>query len=292
MEDVVLKVRYPQINFEETFPDWSPHLEFAHLNNSTSITPCTLEPFMIKVFNKAKERLDPVKDAELVREVDWFNAQEAQHYRAHARFNKCFQTARYPEMVGIEKEMMDDLNDYFENNSLEFCLGYAEGFESTGSIWYRVWFEELDEFRKASKPEALALFDWHYAEEYEHREVAFKLYMAVAARGSLWRKIYYGWWYRIRMAAFTMKHIHYYTGRARKHLLEIDRAEMTPEESEASVARERAMMQHIGSFMKKGALSIMSPFYNPANKPPPRGYEAVLSQFEPGSQFGHKSKAV
>jgi predicted metal-dependent hydrolase len=192
-----MKVRHPKIDFEGVFPHWAPHLEFAHFNNASSITPCTLEPFMIKTFNEAKKRLDPVKDAELIREVDWFNAQEAQHYRMHARFNKCFQTDRYPKMLGIEQAMKRDLDDLLENRSLEFCLAYSEGFESMGAVWYKMWFEDFGAYREGAKPEAIGLFDWHYAEEFEHREVAFKLYMAVAARGSLWRRIYSGYFYRI-----------------------------------------------------------------------------------------------
>ncbi|WP_174274601.1 metal-dependent hydrolase [Sphingomonas bacterium] len=287
-----MKVRYPKIDFESVFPHWAPHLEFAHFNNASSITPCTLEPFMITVFNEAKKRLDPTKDAQLIREVDWFNAQEAQHYRAHARFNKCFETDRYPEMLGIEKAMKRDLDDFLANRSLEFCLAYSEGFESMGAVWYRMWFEDFGPYREGAKPEAIALFDWHYAEEFEHREVAFKLYMAVAARGGLWRRIFYGYFYRIWGARFAARHIASHTGRAREHLLAVDRAEMTPEEREASILRERTFGMFMGERMKKGMKGILSPFYDPAKKPPPKGLDAVLGQFDPGGAFARAATAA
>jgi predicted metal-dependent hydrolase len=286
-----VKIRYPKIEFEGVFPHWAPHLEFAHFNNASSITPCTLEPFMIKAFNEAKKRLHPVKDANLIAEVDWFNAQEAQHFRMHARFNKCFQTDRYPKMLGIEKAMKEDLDGYLANRSLEFCLAYSEGFESMGAVWYKMWFENFGPYRQGAKPEAIALFDWHYAEEFEHREVAYKLYMAVAARGSLWRRIFYGYFYRIWGANFAARHIAQHTGRAREHLLAVDRAEMTAEQREASIAREVEFGTLLGTQLKRGMRGIFSPFYDPAKKLPPRGLDAVLKQFEPGGQYARIAAA-
>ena len=188
--------------------------------------------------------------------------------------------------------MKADLDDYFENRSLEFCLAYSEGFEAMGAVWYRIWFEEFDSYREGAKPEAIALFDWHYAEEFEHREVAFKLYKAVAARGSLWRRIYYGYFYRIWGSAFAGKHIAKYTGLARDHLLAVDRGRLSAEERAASQAREQEFGTLMGTRIKQGMRGIWSPFYNPARKRPPRGLDRVLAQFEPGGRFGRTVPAA
>src|ERR1035438_310305 len=101
-------VRIPQIDFEKCFPKWAPNLEFAMTMNAFSITPVYLEPYIIKVFSEAKKSLDPVRDAELIQQLDWFNAQEGQHYRQHARFNRVFQTPRYPEVEKLGKKFAQE----------------------------------------------------------------------------------------------------------------------------------------------------------------------------------------
>ncbi|MGN6376537.1 MAG: metal-dependent hydrolase [Sphingomonas sp.] len=272
----MLTVRYPRFDFASCLPHWAPHLEFAQYFNAVSMVPCALEPFAIKVFNHVKDRLDPVKDAALIREVDWFVAQEAQHFRQHVRFNKCFQTDRYPKMAELDRRLREEVDAFLADKSIEFCLGYIEGFEAFGAIWCRMWFEDLDEYKQDATEAPLALFDWHYAEEFEHRESAFKLYEAIAVRGSLWRRIYYGWFYRIWITRFVMQHLTRHTHRARHHLLEMDRAEMSPEDRAASVAREEAMLARIGALLKRRVRVIYSPFYNPARKRCPAGLGAVL----------------
>jgi uncharacterized protein len=277
----MLTVRYPKFDFSACFPRWAPHLEFTQYFNAVSLAPCAVEPFAIKVFQKAREHLHPVKDAQLIREVEWFIAQEAQHYRQHAKFNKCFQTERYPKIAAFDRRFRDEMNEFLETKSLEFLLGYVEGFEAAGAVWYQMWFEELDAYKQGARSEPLELFDWHYAEEYEHREGAFKLYNAIAARGSPWRRIFYGYFYRIWATRFAMQHMAKHIDAARRHLLDMDRIEMTADERDASHQRENDMLWHIGSLIKKGIRAIYSPFYNPSGKPPPRGLSNVLRQYAP-----------
>lgn len=243
--------------------------------------PIGLEPFAIKVFNKVKDRLDPLKDAQLIREVEWFISQESQHFRQHAKFNKCFKTSQYPKIEKIEGEYLAEFDSFLENNTIEFCLGYVEGFEAWGIVWSQLWFEELEEYKRGSLPQPLALFSWHYSEEFEHRDVAFKLYMALTARGSLWRRIYYGYFYRIWMTRFAIQHMAKHSRRARNHLLEVDRSAMTLEERNTSVERENTMLWQIGTLLKKGTRALYSPFYHPARKRWPRGLSEVLKQYVP-----------
>lgn len=275
----MLTVRYPKIDFSSCFPHWTPHVEFAQYFNSVSMLPCGLEPFAINVFKKVKDRLHPEKDAQLIREIDWFIGQEAQHYRQHKKFNKCFNIDRYPRIEKIEQQFVDELNSFLEDESIEFCLGYVEGFEAYGIIWAQLWFEELDDYKQGSMPEPLELFSWHYGEEFEHRDIAFKIYMALAARGSLWRRIYYGYFYRVWITRFAVAHMAKHANRARGHLLEVDRAAMTAAERGVSIERENALLWRIGALLKKGVRALYSPFYHPARKPTPRGLAEVLSRY-------------
>lgn len=275
----MLTVRYPRIDFSSCFPHWTPHREFAQYFNAVSMLPCGLEPFAIKVFNKAKGSLHPVKDAQLIREIDWFIGQEAQHFRQHNSFNKCFKTENYPRIAEIERRFIDELNAFLDTESIEFCLGYVEGFEAFGIIWCQLWFEEMQDYKRGSKPEPLELFDWHYGEEFEHREIAFRLYMALAARGSVWRRLYYGYFYRVWVTRFVMQHLAKHAARARQHLLDVDRAGMSAADRAASIAREDAMLWHIGTLLKKGVRALYSPFYHPARKRTPNGVDEILSRY-------------
>jgi predicted metal-dependent hydrolase len=225
-------------------------------------------------------------DAGLIRDVELFCGQEAQHYRQHIRFNKIFQDGRYPKLSEMEKEFAADMKRFLSEKSLAFCLGYSEGFESTGSVFFRAWFEVLPRFRIGARDEVLRMWDWHNAEEFEHREVAFKVYMASCARGGIWKRIKYGYFYRLYMAAFALKHMFAYTMRVQRHMLEIERAKMTPEQVKASEKHFKEMHRAIRKATTPGMLRLLSPFYNPGKISPPKGLDLVLERFLPGGQYG------
>lgn len=283
-------VRIPDINYEECFPKWAPNLEFAMTWNSFSILPAYLEPYLIKVFNEAKALLDPAKDAALIEQVEWFCAQEGQHYRQHIMFNRVFQTPRYPEVEPIGRQYGKDLENFRKSRSLIFNLAYVEGFESGGGVFYRRWFEDFDEYRKGAREEALLLFDWHMGEEFEHREVAFKLYMRLAATGNVFRRIWYGYFYRIYGVLKTMGHGGQCIDAVRRHLLDVERREMSPPEAKASLAREAAFSKSIFWKVLGDLIVVLSPFYNPANKPAPAGIESMLANFAKGGKHAKGSQ--
>ena len=281
-----MTVRYPEIDFENCFPKWAPNLEFAMQMNAFSITPVHIEPYIVKVYLEAKKLLDPVKDAELIKEVEWFVAQETQHYRQHMRFNSVFTTPRYPLVEPLGKKFAEDLEGFRKHRPLKFNLAYIEGFESGGGVFFRVWFEKLGKYRFGAKPQALLLYDWHFAEEFEHREVAYKLYMRLVANGNIFRRIWYGYFYRIYGVVRMMAHGGKHSDAIRKHMLDVERKEMTPEQAAASVAREKALGRSIFMMTTRGLTAILSPFYDPHKKPPPEGLKEVLADFDQGGKYG------
>jgi predicted metal-dependent hydrolase len=287
-----MHVRIPQIDFEKCFPRWAPNLEFAMQMNAFSITPVYLEPYIIKVFSEAKKYLDPVRDVNLLQQLDWFNAQEGQHYRQHVRFNRVFQTPRYPEVEKLGKQFAADLEDFRTNRSLLFNLAFSEGFEAGGGVFYRVWFEKLGKYRFGAQPEALLLYDWHFAEEFEHREVAYKLYMAIAVRGNIFRRFWYGYIYRVYGTIKMLSLGGLYTDAIRQHLLDVERSQMSAEDAAASVKRERALSKSLFRMTLLGLTAVLSPFYDPAKKPPPEGLDAVLADFDKGGKYGNSGTAT
>lgn len=281
-----LKVRQPDIDFEECFPKWAPNIEFAYFMNAFSIIPVHLEPYIIKVYAEAKKLLDPVRDAELIKEVEWFMAQEGQHYRQHVRFNKIFEIPRYPDVTVHSKQYRQEIEEFRKNKSMLFNLAYIEGFESAGGVFYRIWFEKLGKYRIGARQEALLLYDWHFAEEFEHKEVAYKLYMAIAAKGSIFRRIWYGYFYRIFGVLKMLAHSGKFIDDIREHMLEVERAEMTPEKAELSRKGSRKLKQLFFWMTIKDLLAVISPFYDPAGKKPPEGVEEILASFDAGGMYG------
>ena len=271
---MTITVRYPDFKFENVEPHWARDIEFAHQWNGTSVIPAYVEPYLIKVFESARPL---VKDEALQRDMDLFMSQERQHCVFHLKFNKILRE-RYPKIREYEQRLKAELDEFLKNRPLRFHLAYAEGFESSfGVLNARIWLDELHEFREGANPEALALWDWHMAEEYEHREVCFNVYMALFGRG-FFNWIVNGYFYRLYGAYFAMKHLGRHTARCMYHMLKEDWKTMTPEEVEASKARAEALGKKIKKLMNRRMWALFSPFYNPRTKPEPQGFRKAVAQ--------------
>lgn len=285
-----MHARFPKINYSEVRPDWCPNHAFAHNVNSSSTIPVFVEPWLIKVMTKAKQVLPP-EEVQLHHEIDVFIAQEAQHYRQHAGFNRRIREA-YPEIIPYEQKIEREYDDMLTGKSLKFNLAYSEGFESMGPPNAIMWFESFEEagLLDGADYESVALWKWHMAEEYEHREVCYRLFKALYAR-SLWGKFWNGWLYRCYGFVSALKHLGAYSQNVSRTLIEADRRKMTPEQLERSKADEAAygavMKAHFMPQLKK----VFSPFYNPAKKREPRGMREYLSRFEKGGDMGRAEAA-
>jgi len=277
-----MKARLPRIDYADIRPNWAPIPEFAHQVNASSTIPSFVEPWLIQVMRKAKAIL-PDHYVDLHREVDIFIAQEAQHYRQHNGFNKRIRE-HYPQIIPHEQRIEREYAEMLAG-PLKFCLAYSEGFESMGPIAARMWFEDYAPYLEGADYEAVALWKWHMAEEYEHREVCYRLFKTLYAQ-SLWGRVWNGWLYRSYGFFCAIWHLGGYSKRVYRELIAVDRAAMTPEERAESKAREKAF----GKFMKKhsvpSVLSVFSPFYNPRDRPEPRGLSAYLQRFERGGDMG------
>jgi len=108
-----------------------------------------------------------------------------------------------------------------------------------------VWFENLGKYRIGANEDALRLWIGT-CEEFEHREVAYKLYMAIAVRGNLLRRIWYGYC----STAYRRSGDDSRTG-AKSQAITInsargsERKEMKPAEVTASIAQQKAIGRFI-----------------------------------------------
>jgi Predicted metal-dependent hydrolase len=124
-----IKVRYPEFDFSSTPVVWGPNAEAVIGFDSGSPVVTPIEIFLLKVMRMAKAEMDPATDGELLRDMDLFNKQEAQHFKTHAGSNKVIREW-CPEVAPIEKAFEDDLNGFLESRSLRWLVGYCESFRS------------------------------------------------------------------------------------------------------------------------------------------------------------------
>lgn len=270
-----MQVRHPGIEFGDVRPHWAANREFAQSYNAFSIVPAHIEPYLVKVMMKAKAELDPVRDADLISDVEIFIKQEVQHCKSHVAFNKRIQ-AEYPGMIEIEREYAADYARFLKEESLEFNCAYSEGFEAMGSTAGQFFFSGLlDDLLQDADPAAVDLWKWHLAEEFEHREVAYEVFRRLFGKG-----LFRGYFARVRGFLAAMKHINSYTSRAAAYLLSVDRQGMSPEELQQSKAREAQYRERVKCFSLPRVFLVLMPFYNPRHKKVPLGLMEYLRRFE------------
>ncbi|WP_313807673.1 metal-dependent hydrolase [Sphingobium sp.] len=271
-------VRYPRIDYSKIRAHWAPNIAFAQLQNATSIIPGPVEPWLIKVLQKAMDFL-PADKEKLREDMATFIGQESQHFRQHRMFNKVIAAQGYPALAGFEKQLADDLEGFCQNRSLKFMLAYADGFESLGAVQGGIWFGRMDKLIEGADPNAIALWKWHMAEEFEHREVCFQIYHALYSRG-LWGKIWNGYFYRIYGCLYAMVHLWGYMGRMFSYMIQQDMLSMNAEEQAAFGRDIKALKRFQTRVFFPQLLKNFLPWYNPGRKPTPVGLFEYLREFE------------
>jgi uncharacterized protein len=266
-----MQVRFPKWDFSGLRAHWAPHREFAQMYNAASTVPAYIEPYLLKVMRLAKDKIDPAK-TDLHARLDIFIKQEMQHCKLHLSFNKAIRADGYEGMLALEKEYEADYERFLKTKSLRFNLAYSEGFEAMSSIAVTNFFEEFDPFLEGSDPRAVAIWKWHLAEEYEHREVAHEVYHELYGQNRL-----FAWAYRLYGFFCAIKHIRGHTARVTEYLLSVDRAGMSEAELAASLEREKAVVAATSKRAREHLKAILSFRYDPASRPAPRGVQDLLN---------------
>lgn len=271
-----MKVRSPGMDFSKIRPHWARIPEFAQSYNAFSIVPAHIEPYLMKVMRRAKDVLDP-EHARLHDDIAVFNKQEMEHCKHHVAFNRALYEAGYEGMKAIEKPYQQDYVRFLKDKSLRFNVAYCEGFEALGCASAQAFFEDLDEYLAGADGEALDLWKWHLAEEFEHREVCYQVYKTLYGNGP------FAYLYRVAVFIYAVRHIGSYTGRVQKYLLDVDRASMTEAERQASLEREKVLAKRVAKKSFKRLLAVLSPFYDPGKRKPSPGMQEILDRYDPAA---------
>lgn len=265
-----MKVRYPNMDFSNVRAHWAKVPEFAQSYNAFSTVPAHIEPYLVKVMTKVKKGLDS-KHSQLHDDIEVFNKQEIQHCKQHVAFNKRLCELGYEGMLPIEQTYKDDYERFLKDKSLRFNVAYCEGFEAMGSAAAQVYFEDLGDYLEGADEEAMNLWKWHLAEEFEHRDVCADVYRTLYGNGI------FAYLYRVSIFVYSTIHIGNHTKRVTNFLNSKDRESMTAEEIKASKTREAALSKKVARASLKRLLAVFSPFYNPAKKTMSPGMAEILA---------------
>ena len=253
-------VRRPHFDYQTTPRNWMPSdPAFGYRLNGGSLTLPYLEPYLIRVMRQAKqvlaERGSPHL-AELSRDIDLFNGQEANHFKIHSEYNALLRQ-RYEGLEELEAEIEIDFARMLREESLEWNLGYSAGFETTGMVTSLLFFQASGESLVGADPAVAGLWGWHLAEEYEHRCVALDVFRAM---GGSYRK-------RLQLFRYQANHLNSFGMKAADLMRRQDEATgellVTPEESGAH--------RRLGRKQARFALSrialAMLPWHEPRRHP-------------------------
>jgi uncharacterized protein len=273
-EERVMKVRFPKFDFSRIDAHWAPNREFAQGFNASSLIPAHVEPYLLKVMKIAQARIDPSR-TRLIEEIDIFCKQEMQHMKHHLAYNKVLRAQGYEGLKPLEDRIAAEYDDWLKTRSLRFNLAYCEGFESMSASACEAWFQDYGDLLEGADPVVADMWRWHLAEEFEHRTVCSDVYNALSGLDPVSRYVY-----RIYGYVYALMHLGAFNKAAAAYLLAKDRETMTPQEVEVSIARQK----EVGKRIRKSALpmliKVLSPFYDPAKRPDPRGQREFLESFE------------
>jgi predicted metal-dependent hydrolase len=263
-----MKARRPSLDFTHAPARWIPDAPaYAYQLDAASTMLPYLEPYLIRVQKLAREQLDPARQADLIRAIDLFNQQEANHYRLHARYNEVLRQ-HYPGLEVFEAEIKADFDRFLREKSLAWNLAYCEGFECTGLVSAEFFFGPAEPFLRTADPSARDLWAWHLAEEFEHRSVCHDVLRAL--HPGLVRRLlgYYDF----------LTHLQRYGNRVAAYLASVDRERGTlPADAEA---KNRAFDRVRNRFMLPRLARILLPTYDPAPRAMALSLEAALLHYE------------
>jgi len=262
-----MKARRPNFDYQNIPIQWSKyHGHSVNMNAGSVILPI-LEPYLNRVMAMTKAEMGD-RHPDVREEVDIFILQEGNHYRQHKmQIQQLYQN--YPDLPKYEAALKSDYEDFLKNRSLKFNTAYCEGFESTGLLNSRFFFEAGKRFSEGADPVVKDLWAWHLAEEIEHRMVCYDV-----------QKIFGGYFARMHGLFFAGRHLARHHMAITNYMLSVDRAKMNPEEVERSRREYKDYQRTMRNFVMPRAIRILSPFYNPQNSPIPQEARDILVKVE------------
>lgn len=159
---------------------WAGDVFLTHWLNAYTLTIPDGESYIVRTLRKF---LDEIEDPELQRDARGLIGQEMTHSRGHLKF---FEVLR---RQGFKLSTYLGFTHFISFKVLEPTatrlqqLAFVVGIERVNELFAEI---TLGSGRlQQADPAARALYEWHFAEEIEHKSVAFDVYQAVSGN-RLW----------------------------------------------------------------------------------------------------------
>ncbi len=162
--------------------------------NAMSITFPLGEKFFIDSVRKFADRID---DEKLQQDIRGFCGQEGFHRREHERYNEALCNARGYDLERLEGRLEKNINWSRKFFSPLECLATTAALEHLTAIMAESALDDDDPMISDSDSAMQALWQWHAAEEMEHKSVAFDVYRAVGGTERMRRQT-------MRLASFFL----------------------------------------------------------------------------------------
>lgn len=177
-EEVAIRPRNREHDLAQALSrDWFENHPFKTAwFNAMSITFPLGEKFFI---DSVRHYADQIEDPKLREEIRGFSGQEGFHRREHERYNHTLCERRGYDLDYLEGRLAKNIARGKKLLSPLEQLAVTAALEHVTAIMAESGLSEDNPMRGKAEPEMRALWDWHAAEEMEHKAVAFDVYRAV-----------------------------------------------------------------------------------------------------------------
>lgn len=144
--------------------------------NAMSITFPLGEKFFI---DSVRHFLPEIDDPKLIKEIKGFCGQEGFHRREHQRYNEALCEQRGYDLAYLDGRMQKGIDMAYKYNDALERLAATAAFEHITAILAEMALAPDNPMLGVVEDPMKALWDWHAAEEMEHKSVAFDVFKAV-----------------------------------------------------------------------------------------------------------------
>jgi predicted metal-dependent hydrolase len=258
-----------RIDFTGVDVRWSKsNPAFSTLINAGSFSAVPFEIYLNKVMAWARDQLGG-RNPELHRDINLFIAQEGHHYRVHKGYNKVL-LQTYPRATEFEDELAEALRMRFETRSLVDNLAFCCGFENFACYISKYQFSKALPFYEGADRRMTTLWQWHSAEEFEHRAACSDALAAITG----------SYVARVRGLIAFLKLLLPWQSRFVGYMLEVDREGMTEAEVAESKRQKKAADRSLMTFVFPRMTQILLPFYDPRKQTAPQALHEALVEYE------------
>jgi len=153
--------------------------------NAMSITFPLGEKFFIDSVRHYAERID---DPKLLEDIRGFCGQEGFHRREHQRYNEALCAARGYDLALMEGRLQKNIDRAYKILSARERLATTAALEHITAILAESALSDDDPMIGQAEAPMRELWNWHAAEEMEHKAVAFDVYRAIGGTEKMRRR--------------------------------------------------------------------------------------------------------